>query len=124
MTINTLTICLDMEFLEVLTEGLERVLIVRGGGREVITIYSWRELHNDKYKNNNNNNNNNIKKNDIISIIIGNCLKISSLLIKYLLKNKKKKKIHFTFSQYKNSYAKIQRFKKNLFFLLKLHCFY
>lgn len=31
----------DMEFLEVLTEGLNRVLLVRGGGREVITIYSW-----------------------------------------------------------------------------------
>lgn len=31
---------LDMEFLEVLTEGLERVLMVRGSGREVITIYS------------------------------------------------------------------------------------
>jgi len=31
-----------MEFLEVLTEGLERVLLVRGGGREVITIYSWK----------------------------------------------------------------------------------
>lgn len=30
----------DMEFLEVLTEGLERVLMVRGSGREVITIYS------------------------------------------------------------------------------------
>merc|ERR1712029_528462 len=29
-----------MEFLEVLTEGLERVMMVRGGGREVITIYS------------------------------------------------------------------------------------
>ncbi|KAM6980129.1 solute carrier family 12 member 4 [Aplochiton taeniatus] len=29
-----------MEFLEVLTEGLERVLLVRGGGCEVITIYS------------------------------------------------------------------------------------
>ncbi|ROL44717.1 Solute carrier family 12 member 7 [Anabarilius grahami] len=29
-----------MEFLEVLTEGLGRVLLVRGGGREVITIYS------------------------------------------------------------------------------------
>ncbi|SPP73176.1 solute carrier family 12 member 6 isoform X2 [Drosophila guanche] len=29
-----------MEFLEVLTEGLEKVLMVRGGGREVITIYS------------------------------------------------------------------------------------
>ncbi|KAH0619514.1 hypothetical protein JD844_000198 [Phrynosoma platyrhinos] len=31
---------INMEFLEVLTEGLERVLLVRGGGREVITIYS------------------------------------------------------------------------------------
>ncbi|KAL0966129.1 hypothetical protein UPYG_G00291260 [Umbra pygmaea] len=29
-----------MEFLEVLMDGLERVLLVRGGGREVITIYS------------------------------------------------------------------------------------
>ncbi|XP_061444708.1 solute carrier family 12 member 7 isoform X3 [Rhineura floridana] len=29
-----------MEFLEVLTEGLNRALLVRGGGREVITIYS------------------------------------------------------------------------------------
>ncbi|XP_077982777.1 solute carrier family 12 member 4-like isoform X2 [Glandiceps talaboti] len=29
-----------IEFLEVLTEGIERVLMVRGGGREVITIYS------------------------------------------------------------------------------------
>uniref|UniRef100_A0A8C1S5J9 Solute carrier family 12 member 7b n=1 Tax=Cyprinus carpio TaxID=7962 RepID=A0A8C1S5J9_CYPCA len=29
-----------MEFLEVLMEGLNRVLLVRGGGREVITIYS------------------------------------------------------------------------------------
>ncbi|XP_065827831.1 solute carrier family 12 member 6-like [Oscarella lobularis] len=29
-----------MEFLEVLTEGLDRVLMVRGGGREVVTIYS------------------------------------------------------------------------------------
>lgn len=38
---SSLTICVDMEFLEVLTEGLERVLLVRGGGREVITIYSW-----------------------------------------------------------------------------------
>lgn len=35
-----LTINPDMEFLEVLTEGLNRVLLVRGGGREVITIYS------------------------------------------------------------------------------------
>lgn len=35
-----------MEFLEVLTEGLNRVLLVRGGGREVITIYSWKNsLH-------------------------------------------------------------------------------
>lgn len=31
---------LDMEFLEVMTEGLDKVLMVRGGGREVITIYS------------------------------------------------------------------------------------
>ena len=30
----------DMEFLDVLTEGLERVLMVRGSGNEVITIYS------------------------------------------------------------------------------------
>ncbi|XP_030607722.1 solute carrier family 12 member 7-like isoform X2 [Archocentrus centrarchus] len=29
-----------MQFLEVLMEGLDRVLLVRGGGREVITIYS------------------------------------------------------------------------------------
>jgi hypothetical protein len=31
---------LDMEFLEVLTEGIDRVLMVRGSGHEVITIYS------------------------------------------------------------------------------------
>jgi potassium/chloride transporter 4/5/6 len=30
----------DMEFLEVLTEGLDRVLMVKGCGREVVTIYS------------------------------------------------------------------------------------
>lgn len=30
----------DMEFMEVMMEGLNRVLLVRGGGREVITIYS------------------------------------------------------------------------------------
>lgn len=41
LCIDTLTLGLDMEFLEVLTEGLERVLLVRGGGSEVITIYSW-----------------------------------------------------------------------------------
>lgn len=35
-----LTVSPDMEFLEVLMEGLNRVLLVRGGGREVITIYS------------------------------------------------------------------------------------
>lgn len=29
-----------MEYLEVLTEGLDRVLMVRGCGNEVITIYS------------------------------------------------------------------------------------
>ena len=31
----------DMEYLEALTEGLERVLMVRGTGQEVVTIYSW-----------------------------------------------------------------------------------
>lgn len=37
----SLTVCpADMEFLEVMTEGLDKVLMVRGGGREVITIYS------------------------------------------------------------------------------------
>ena len=35
-----LTPAADMEFLEVLMDGLDRVLLVRGGGREVITIYS------------------------------------------------------------------------------------
>ena len=34
------TVAIDMEFLDVLTEGLDRVLMVRGGGREVVTIYS------------------------------------------------------------------------------------
>lgn len=29
-----------MEFIEVLTEGLERVILARGAGREVITIFS------------------------------------------------------------------------------------
>lgn len=29
-----------MEFVEALTEGLDRVLLIRGAGREVITIYS------------------------------------------------------------------------------------
>lgn len=29
-----------MEFIEVLTEGLERVVLARGAGREVITIFS------------------------------------------------------------------------------------
>ena len=33
-------ICLDMEYLEVLTEGLDRTVLVRGSGREVITIFS------------------------------------------------------------------------------------
>jgi len=36
----SLTSHVDMEFLDVLTEGLDRVLMVRGGGREVATIYS------------------------------------------------------------------------------------
>ncbi len=30
----------DMEFVDVLTEGLHRVIMVRGGGHEVVTIYS------------------------------------------------------------------------------------
>ncbi len=29
-----------MEFIDVLTEGLKRVILVRGGGHEVVTIYS------------------------------------------------------------------------------------
>ncbi|ELT97808.1 hypothetical protein CAPTEDRAFT_145070, partial [Capitella teleta] len=29
-----------MEYLEALTEGLDRVLMVRGSGQEVVTIYS------------------------------------------------------------------------------------
>lgn len=37
---QALTLPPDMEFLEVLTEHLDRVLLVRGGGQEVITIYS------------------------------------------------------------------------------------
>lgn len=40
LVFTSVTFSSDMEFLEVLTEGLERVLLVRGGGREVITIYS------------------------------------------------------------------------------------
>ena len=40
LTLPTSGLYIDMEFLDVLTEGLERVLMVRGGGREVITIYS------------------------------------------------------------------------------------
>lgn len=40
MKFVSLDSCADMEFLEVLTERLDRVLLVRGGGREVITIYS------------------------------------------------------------------------------------
>jgi len=36
----SLTRLLDMEYLEVLTEGLERCVLVRGSGREVITIFS------------------------------------------------------------------------------------
>ncbi len=30
----------DMEYLEVLTEGIDRVLMVRGSGKEVVTIFS------------------------------------------------------------------------------------
>ena len=40
LIIISLEIFVDMEFLEVLTDGLPRVLIVRGSGREVITMYS------------------------------------------------------------------------------------
>ena len=29
-----------MEFIEALTEGLDRVMLVREGGNEVVTIYS------------------------------------------------------------------------------------
>ena len=36
--INPISFCL--QFLETLSEGLERVLFIRGAGREVITIYS------------------------------------------------------------------------------------
>ena len=36
-----LRVIADMEFVEVLTDGLARVLMVRGAGREVVTIYSW-----------------------------------------------------------------------------------
>ena len=30
----------DMEFIEALTEGLRRVVLIRGTGAEVVTIYS------------------------------------------------------------------------------------
>jgi len=30
----------DMEFIEALIEGLDQVFLVRGGGHEVVTIYS------------------------------------------------------------------------------------
>jgi len=30
-----------MMYLEALSEGLERVLMVHGSGKEVITMYSW-----------------------------------------------------------------------------------
>ena len=36
----SLTVCVDIEYLEVLTEGLNKVLLVRGTGKEVITMYS------------------------------------------------------------------------------------
>ena len=38
--ISLTIVYVDMEFLDVLTEGIDRVLMVRGGGREVVTIYS------------------------------------------------------------------------------------
>ena len=31
---------IDMEFIDALTEDLNRVLLVKGGGREVVTVYS------------------------------------------------------------------------------------
>jgi hypothetical protein len=37
---EVLFILTDMEFIEALTEGLPRVLLVRGTGSEVVTIYS------------------------------------------------------------------------------------
>ena len=37
---KSLTLVPDMHFLEVLQEGLERVLMIRGTGREVITMYN------------------------------------------------------------------------------------
>lgn len=37
---NRLAFLNYIEYLDVLTEGLDRVLLVRGSGREVITIYS------------------------------------------------------------------------------------
>ncbi|OQV22700.1 Solute carrier family 12 member 6 [Hypsibius exemplaris] len=37
---KVLIVFIDMEFVEVLTDGLTRVLMVRGAGREVVTIYS------------------------------------------------------------------------------------
>jgi len=40
LTLELVSSISDMEFLEVLTEGLERVMMVKGSGREVITIYS------------------------------------------------------------------------------------
>jgi len=40
LEVRYLNLTTDMEFLEVLTEGMERVLMVRGGGSEVITMYS------------------------------------------------------------------------------------
>jgi len=38
--IGSLTFTTDMEYIEVLTEGLPAVLMVRGGGQQVITICS------------------------------------------------------------------------------------
>lgn len=39
-TIHPLNFNADMEFIEIITEKLERVLLVQNGGREVITIHS------------------------------------------------------------------------------------
>ena len=32
---------LDMHYLDALSDNLQRVLLVRGSGREVVTMYSW-----------------------------------------------------------------------------------
>jgi len=36
-------------YLEVLSEGLERVLMVHGSGKEVITMYEWWDINEQLY---------------------------------------------------------------------------